>query len=395
MSRVARATCGAALGAALMSTLALPVDASEWTFAPTLTWLADTDSNRYLQAQSVASQSTSLFAAAELKRATETTQFSFSPQLHWQLFDRKEYGNIFERDLDAAWTWTGERGNASVTAADTDHSTLTTEATQTGVLSTNLHQRQDQASVSSLYDQSERYALIVQLGYSNVSYYGAGEGALLDLLQGYRYPTAMVGERYQISDLDSLTASVYRDEVLARFSGNDTDDTGAQLAYRRTLSERDALDAALGAARVQTATGTQTATTGSLDVSRSYSLGTLTLAYSRSLVPYGTGVLVDRQQLSLSASRGLTEELQLNASASWVSNGQPLGRAPGGGLILEVQAYEAAQVGLTWQPAETWKLDADLAATRTRTIEEVSEPVHEWRAGISISWAPHALDSAF
>ncbi len=375
-------------------TFAPPTVAAEWSLAPTFSWSADSDSNRYLQAQSESSRSTSLIASAVITRATETTQLSFSPQLHWQLFDRSAYSDVFERDLEASWSWTGERANASVAATDADRSTLSTEATQTGVLSSTLHQRLDQATVASTYNQSELYALVMQLGYSDVSYSGAAQAALIDLLQGYRYPTAMLGERYQLSDEASLTASVYRNEVLARLSGNDTYDSGLQLEYRRALSERIALDAAVGAARVQGA-GTQTSTTGSLDLSRTYSLGALSFKYSRSLVPYGTAVLVDRQEMMLSASRGLTEKLQLTASMSWVRNGQPLGRSLAGPEILQVQTYESAQLGLNWQPAETWRLGAELDVTRTRTIEAVSQPVHEWRAAVSVYWTPHALDSEF
>jgi hypothetical protein len=393
VSRAARAACRAVLGVGLSASLAHPIGAAEWSFAPTFSLVADDSSNRYLQLQGVSSQSTSLAASAELHRATETTDFSFSPRLNWQLFDKKEYDNVFERDLLASGSWTGERADASLSAEDSDRSTLTTELTQTGVLSTNLHQRLDQATVSSSYSQFERYATIAQLGYSDVSYYGTSEGALLDLLQGYRYPTALLGERYHLSDQATVTTSVYRNELLARLSGDNTYTTGFQLEYEHTFSERNNIDAAVGAGRVQGQTGTQTLTTASLSASRTYSLGTLALAYSRQLVPYGTAVIVQRQQASLSATRGLTEKLQLFGSASWVRNGEPIGQA--GATIVQVQTFESGQLGLNWQPAETWKFTAEFDATQTRTVQQVSHPVHDLHAAVSVIWTPHRVARSF
>jgi hypothetical protein len=395
VSRTARAMRRAALALGISVSLALPIEAAEWSFAPTLSLAADYDSNRNLLPQAVASQSTSLAGSAELRRATETTQLSFSPQLHWQLFDKKAYDDIFERDLEGSASWTGERADASLSAEDADQSTLRTELTQTGVLSSNLHQRLDQVTLLGSYSHSERYTTIAQLGYSNVSYYGTNEGALLDLLQGYRYPTALLGERYRLSDQENLTASAYRNELLARLSGENTYTTGFQLEYERTFSERNHVDAGIGAARVQGQTGTQTLTTASLSASRTYSLGTLAFAYSRALVPYGTAVIVERQQATLSATRGLTEKVQLFASANWVRNGEPIGQSQAGSTIVQVQTYESAQLGLNWQPAETWKFAAELDATRSRTVELVSHPVHSWRAAVSVIWTPHRIARSF
>ena len=397
MSRVARATYLATLALGLSASLVPSVEGAEWSLAPTFGWTLDTASNRYLQPQGgEASQSTSLAASADLQRATETTALSFSPQLHWQLFDKEAYNRIFERDFNASASWTGERADASLTAEDADQSALTTELTETGVLSTNLHQRLDQASLAGSYNTSERYTTLAHLGDSNVSYYGdAAEGAYLDLLQGYRYPTALLGERYRLSDQADLTVSVYRNELLARLAGENTYTTGAQLEYQHTFSERDQVDASIGAARVNGQTGTQTSTTASLNASRTYALGTLALSYSRALVPYGTAVLVDRQQAALSANRGLTEKVQLTASANWVRNGAPIGVSPAGPAIVQVQTYESVQLGINWQLAETWKLGAELDAAQTRTFGLLDYPVHNWRAALTLAWTPHRIEKPY
>jgi hypothetical protein len=372
--------------------VSLKAHAAAWTFTPSLSWSADTDSNRSLLPQSTASRSMSFSASLPFTLATETTQLSFSPWLQYQYFDTKAYGNDFERDLNAADLWSGERSKLNITAEDSDRSTLTTEATETGILSSNLHQRLDQVNASATYDQTERYALILNAGYSDVSYYGTPQGQLLDLLAGYRYATASIQEQVQLSETSSLTVSANHSEVIDRLPGNDTLATGGGADYHRTVSERIDFEVSIGGSRVQSQNFSHTSTTGTLSVSRSYALGSVALAYSRSLAPYGTGALVAREQVSLTATRSLTEKLDLSIAASRVQNGQVLDLPE---LIPQVQTYENAQLGLTWRPAERWNLAGEIDTTHTRTVGFVNEPVHGWRASLSATWTPQPLGRSF
>ena len=367
---------------------------AQWSIAPNFSLAVDTDSNRGLSPEGADSQSETFSTSGQFDLATEANDLSFSPLLRWQDFDTQAFQDIFERDFNIADTWTQERGRLVLSAEDADRSTLTTEATETGILSTSLHQKLDQVSVGETYSQSERWALVLQGSYSDTSYYGTSQSALLNLLLGYRYPMASIGEQLQLTEASSLTASVFYGQLLNRIPGQDTKEGGVTVDYRASLSERTQLDASVGATHVDTAGNSRISETGSISLSRSFDAGSLTLAYADSLTPYGSGALVQRQQVTLSASRNLTERLNLVASASRVQNGQSaastqLGAPP------EVQTYDNAQLDLVWQLAEYWKLDAGAGAIHTRTVGVESVPVNEWRFLLQVSWSPHALTSSF
>ncbi len=396
MREVARAACQATLGlACVIGTVKTPIRAADWTIAPAISLLVDNDSNRYLQAEGEASQSASVTASLQLQGATESTQFSLTPVVHWQDFDVKAFDRIFERDINGSTQWTGERSSLTLTGEDADQSTLTTEPTETGILSTDLHRRLDQVNGSATYGLSELRTLVLQVGYADTSYYGGSEeAALLDLLSGYREPSASLGERFSLSDGETLTASVYGTELLTRIPGDDTREAGLQLDYSRTLSERTQFEVSAGGTVVKSGSLTQVAEVGSATLSHSWSLDSLALGYSRSLTPYGTGQLFQRQQATLSDTHQLTEKLDLTASFSRVQNGQPIVPRPQE-VVPEVQTYNQVVLGLDWRPWETWKLRTEVGATRTQTTEVVSQPVHEWRAAVSVSWTPHQLDRSF
>ena len=393
MRRVARATSGAVLG--LGCVFGVTARAANWSVAPNLDWSVDTDSDRSLVPQGSASQSTSVSTNLDISVVTETTRLTASPSLRWQLFDTKAYGNIFERDLSAADLWTGERITVNASAKDGDNSTLSTEATQTGILSSNLHQRLDLASVSATYNETERYALVLSTDYSDVSYYGTAQSDQLNLLSGYRYFTGSIGEKAQLGETSSLTVTAYRNKDISRLPGNDTLQTGAQAEYHRSFSERLNFDASLGGARIQSLKSTQTSTTGSLNVSRSYELGSIAIAYSRSLTPYGSGTLVQRQQLSLSATRNLRQQLTMTAAASRVQNGSLPGQSEDGGQTPQVQTYINTHLGLDWAPGETWRIGGELDWTRTRAEGLGQEPVHDWHASVSLIWTPQPYSTSF
>jgi len=378
-----------------MAGASLPARAAQWSLAPALTWGADDDSNRYFLAQGQASQSASVSASLQAERSTETTQLSLFSHLDWQDFFPRDYGRIFEWDVTAADEWTLERGELDFSARDADQSSLTTETTETGILSTSLHQRTDAASVSSTYDQSERRALVLQLSYTDIEYYGSPEAELTNLLFGYRLPSGSVAEQYSLSERSTLTASAFSSEILSRLPGADENETGLQLDYRRTLAENTQLDLSGGAVKTRYSTGGQTLTLASLQLSQSLDAGSLALSYSRSLMPYGTGVLVQRQEWKLSAKRDLTEELDVTASLDRVQNSQPPALSTFLQQIALVQTYDNVLLGLDWHFADKWKLSAQVGTTWTRTLEVVSQPIHEWRCGLSVVWTPNPIMPEF
>jgi hypothetical protein len=116
-------------------------------------------------------------------------------------------------------------------------------------------------------------------------------------------------------------------------------------------------------------------------------LGTLAANYTRSLVPYGTGFLVQRQVINASATRSLTPYLNADVSVSRIQNSQSASAAG-----LDRLRYDTAALGLDWQIGETWTLRSQLSTNRSQPIQ-ATETVHQWAAALIMTWRPRA--SAF
>ena len=364
--------------------------------APTLNWTVDTDSNRDLAPNPVNSQGTVVSGDLALERETEATKLTLNSQVDWHLYDRREYANVFEDNVNASGTWTGDWTKLDVTAQDGDQSTLTTEATQTGILNSSIHQRMEQASLNATYSQTERTSFIFNTGYTDSSYYGTADSFLLNLLQGYRNWTSNVSEQFQLTELSSLTVTASRVEVLTRLPGNNTTETGGQVAYHRPLSESLSFDVSIGDNRVNSAESSRNATTGSLILNQSFEAGSLTFNYSRSLTPYGTGEVAQRQQISLSGTLDLTEQLQLNGSVMRVQNGQLAAPAQlGGQLLPQVLNSDSVTLSLRWACMETLSVTTEVGGTHAQIPVVSSAAVNEWRVSVSVAWAPQRRWTSF
>jgi hypothetical protein len=373
--------------------LSVETSAGQLSFAPNINFTVDDDSNRNLEPEGPGSQSASIQVSADIKGSTETNDFTFSPLLRYQYFDSSVFANIFERDMGLTDVWTLERGKLTLTGEDADHSTLSTEATETGILSSQLHQRQNLGGLSYTYDQTERLFLIVSGSYADVSYYGTTDSFLLNLLSGYRYPSGSVGELYQLSETSTIQADVSYSKILSQLPEFESRDTGVDLEYHRSISETFDLSATIGATEVRSAT-TDHLTTGALSLSRSYAWGNASVSYTRSLSPYGTGNLVQRQQFTVSASKALSDQLSVSLSLNRVQNGH-VDVSPELGLPPQVQTYDNAQLVWSWQFAEFWHLNAEADTTRTQALGFTNQTVQEWRAALSLAWSPRPRTTQF
>ena len=355
--------------------------AAEWTLAPVISAAIDDDSNRYFTLPARASQSLMLSGTGQFQRMTDTTQLTLTPLLRWQRFDNDFYSPNFDRAILAAFDWTQELWKLDLTGSYSDLSTLTTEVETTGLISSTVHQRAQQVGLSWSYSQTERRALVVSVAYAEAGYYGTQAG-LLDLLQGYRQPSASVGERFNLDETSSLTPSNFTDQVITHIPQEDSHETGAQIDYAHAFSERTRLDVSVGASSRSLEGVQSTGTVANVQFSHGYERGSLTAAYTRGLVPYGTGLLVQQQRASLTGSYALTEYLTTTAAFVRTQNDA----APLAGLGARV--YNNVTVGLDWKPLIEWTVHAETGATRTETVGLNPQPVNEWRVLLSLQWSP-------
>jgi hypothetical protein len=358
---------------------------AEWSIAPTFSLTFDDDSNRRLTTEPQASQSALLYTSWLFQHSTDNTQLSLSPWLSWQFFRGDLYTSDDNANLSGVFDWSTERGRLDTSAAVSNESTLFTELTETGILSSDTHRRLAQGTVSWTFQQQEQRSLVLQLSYADTSY----TGSQADLLPGYRFPGASIAERFNLTEETTLTGSVFENELLSRIPGQDTHETGLQVELNRALSERVQLDASVGATESSVHGIRNTETLAGLTLSRSFTAGSLSLGYSRGLTPYGNGMLVQRQQVTLSGTHNFTATVSGDASLQYVNNTEPAG-IPQSGFTT----FYVAGLGVNWRTAETWTVRAQLGGQRVQGLGSTAG-AHDWRASLGLTWAPYPITRSY
>jgi hypothetical protein len=112
-------------------------------------------------------------------------------------------------------------------------------------------------------------------------------------------------------------------------------------------------------------------------------LGRFSLSYTRSLVPYGSGFLAERQLYGASITRPLSYRLEGNVSLLRAQNNEIAVL-----LGLDRRSYDTVTAGLNWHPAETWTLATQIGAARTQAPGLSSQTVHQWRGAVTLTWSP-------
>jgi len=369
----------AALGSCVLGSGATPLWAAEWSITPSYSASTDYDSNRRLTTDGKGTGAGVLTADVKFKRALEDIQFSIEPRYALRRFSDSSLGNGDDRTVNSEINWVRERSLLNLTASYWDQSTLATELLETGLVSGDTHRRQAQAGASWNWNQTERRMFVAQLSYQDVSYYGRGSAQL----PGYRYQSGSLGEQFALTERASLTFSGFGSLLQSETPGNSSHEVGLQAQIIYMFSERTKLDASLGQSRRMLSGTGSTGTDASISFTHSFDLGKLTFSYTRNLVPYGVGFLVQQQQYNAGYFRSLTPFLDASVALLRMQNNETA-------VLLRVDRrnYNSVAAGLIWHPMETWNLGVRLEGVRTQSPGFFAETVNAWRAFMTLTWYP-------
>jgi len=355
------------------------VQAAEWSATPLYSSSFDYASNRRLVADAHSSEAGVLTADLRLKWALETVDMVLEPRYSFRRFSNSSLGDGDDRSLSAAFDWLRERSTLNLTASIWDQSTLFTEVLESGILSGNTHRVLVQAGGSWVWTSTERRQLIAQLTYLDASYHGQAS----NLLPGYRYPFGSFGERFFHSERGSITVSAYGSALSSETAGNSSHEYGIRAEVIHSFTERTHVDASLGKSARRLAGESSHGTDAAFTLAHDLTFGSVSFKYTRSLVPYGTGFLAERQQFTASLARPLTPFLDGNLSITRVENNQLAVL-----LNLDRRRYDSITTGLTWHPAETWTVSGQLAVLRTQAPGLSDESVHDVHSVVTLTWSP-------
>ena len=357
-----------------------PAYAAEWSVTPVYSSSVDYDSNRRLLTDARGTGSAFLTADLRFKRALEDSEISIEPRYTLRRYTDSALGNGDDRSITAGLAKADERYALQLTASYYDQSTLTTELLETGIVSGTSHRRQTQAAGSWSWSQTERRQLVAQLSYIDVSYYGQGS----DRLPGFRYPSGSVGERFIFSENGSVTVSAFGSALSSDVKGGSNHEYGLQAELTYFLSELTHFDGSLGESSRLLNGASSHGTDASVSLTHDMTRGNLALTYTRNLVPYGIGFLVERQQGTASAVYRLTPFLDGNITALRIQNNDATVR-----LGLDRRSINTISTGLTWHPVETWSVGLQIAGVRTQAPTISGDAtVNEWRSLVTLTWSP-------
>ena len=181
--------------------------------------------------------------------------------------------------------------------------------------------------------------------------------------------------------LTRLTTSAFATKLSAPFTGYESRDVGMRFGVTYAMSPRMSLSASAG---VDESTVRDVRTRGYLfnvqAVGKS-ELAQLTLSFDRSAQPSGIGVLVRRDQLSLSAERNIAPRLAVTLAAHGVHN-----EMLAGGPAFEKRRYYSGDAGLDWRVTEHWILS--FTAGAAHSASQSTDSASGWRSALGVRWSP-------
>jgi hypothetical protein len=367
---------------AVAASAALPVCASDWTLAPTLGWIADHDTNRQLSSEQRAGNSTAIALDLDITAQGEITEFKMRPRLLLQRFTDEVGDDVNDLGVSMSARRAFERSLLSFSADVADESTLNPDVAVTGIVAGDARRRMTNAQLGWQWQQSATKTLVMSAAGSDVRYSGARADRLFD----YRYSSFHLRETWSLSARTSVFASGIASILDSLERDSRTQERGGNLGIDFALSASTTMSASAGKSWRSTEDVRTQGSTYDLSVSHKQELREWSFGYSRSLVPYGTGVLAEQDSLNLKFIQPLSPRLDFVANASAIRN-----RDVGLGLTLDRRNYARAETSLSWHVKRTLVLGSALRFT-SATLPDDSGDTQGFNFGISMYWQPDATE---
>lgn len=355
-----------------------PVLAAEWSVAPSVGWAADQDSNRTLTSAAQDSASVSATLDLELARRGERGEFKLRPHVRLQRFSDDVSEDSDDRGVSLRAVRAFERSQLVISAEYANENTLTSTLADEGVVEADARRRRADASLLWDAQQSENTRFTLSTAQSNVDYSGARADRLFD----YRYSTASARETFAFSPRVAFFVTGIASLLENPERDSRSHEHGANVGVSYALSARTSLNANLGRSWRSAEDVRTQGETYEVSLQHQQELRDWSVRVSRSLVPYGTGVLAERESASVTLRQPLREQLDAGFEATLVRNNDA-----GLGATLDRRRYNRAEASLAWQPWRTFILRGALRYTDATLLFEAGE-ARGLNFGLSALWRP-------
>jgi hypothetical protein len=355
--------------------------AAEWFVAPSFLWIADHDSNRALRAGDPAGESLGADIDVNLVRRSETSAFQLRPHYRLRRFSDDVWDDVDDKQLSGNAAWTFEKSKLGVNANVAEQSTLTTELAETGVVRADSNRRTYAAGVDWQTQQSEGRGFNFSMGWQDVDYTGANENQLF----AYRYASLQAGESFGLSTRSTVVVSAFGSALRSPERGSESREHGMSLGWDFAWTERTTLSMSLGLSRRDVDGADDTGTTRDFSLVHHDETRDWTLTYSHSLVPFGSGILTERDLAQLQVVQSLGPRFQCLLRGGYARN-----EDAGFGVTFDSREYSYLESELRWQWVETWNvaLATNFARASDSGFAQNNSSADGWAVALRATWAP-------
>ncbi len=254
-----------------------------------------------------------LTADGSLNVQTERRQLSVTPRLSLTRYQRERTLDIDAGGIDFSYLQKLERGQWTFSGQALSDSTVTSELGLTGI--TSVNRRHDAGAVSTGYQyfSTERLSWLLQGAWQLTRYSDAQRFGLTN----YNYGSLLFAPTWSFSERLQGSLLLQTDRVNPRSSGTAQKDYSASLQLTRSLSERYAWRASIGATRVDSGSASSaTSSVLELGVTRQDERIQWDLSVKRAVLPIGLGLLARENQAAASMIVSTSERSTLGLSVS-------------------------------------------------------------------------------
>lgn len=358
--------------------------AADWSFQPAVDWRADHQSNRRLAIDADDGQGMWLTLDGQLRRLSESSQWTLHPQFRLQRFVQESQLNSSDGSLALFGSWFDARSVWTLSASAAQASTLTTEIDETGIISANAHRDSRNATLSWRRSLSPHQQLDVGLSFADIGYPGGERYGLTS----YRYPSAQIGLTTRMSQYTSFSVSAFGGQLTAPLTRVESRDAGVQVGFVRAFSPHltASLSVGLHNTRIDTLFFGERRDSGqiwkgSLAGSREH-FGWQT-SLERSSTASGRGVLATRDEAIVKLSRSFSSVMGGVLTMRGVRSQDLLPN-----LRDDSRRYYAMDAQLDRRISPQWSLGMSLGAKRARSEEQGAPSVEGWYAALAAHWIP-------
>lgn len=354
--------------------------AAEWLVNPSARVATDYSNNPRLRTQDYQGSAAAVGElSAFLRRRTERSEWSLKPRLYSERHPDEDLLDRDDRYLQAAFTHAFERLQWSATADFAQDTTLTSELGLTGFTEDNRRHEGFSIAAGPTFMLAERTSAGGQLYWSDNHYRDAAFTGLVD----YEYANVSAFASHAVSDRSQLRVSARAGDLrVPTNSRADKQDASLTLGWTYEPWLLWTLNVSAGPSYARSKVGSDDGMVFLADLQRRGERWTFSTSAGRDVTPTGRGALTRRDQLTLAASRWLTERISASLTLRALRNQELLTQSGSAGQELD---YGRVDLRVQWRIAERWSLALGLGGA-TQKVQSRPDDAENYGASLSLVW---------